>query len=61
MTKVGRNTDQSSEAIKRISSRRVDPKDRSKVILDSDTRTRMIAMNVILSTFPNRGVIPPPF
>ena len=56
MTKVGRNTDQSSEAIKRISSRRVDPKDRNnRVVLDSDVRTRLIAMNTILSTFPNRG------
>ncbi len=58
MTKVGRNTDQSSDAIKRISSRRVDPKDRNRVVLDSYTRTRMIAMNAILSTFPNRGVNP---
>lgn len=56
MTKIGRNTDQSSEAIKRISSRRVDPKDRNnRVVLDSDVRTRLIAMNTILSTFPDRG------
>ena len=58
MTKVGRNTNQSSDAIKRISSRRVDPKDRNRVVLDSDARTRLIAMNAILSTFPNRGVNP---
>jgi len=55
MTKIGRNTDQSSEAMKRISSRRVDPKDRNKVILDSDIRTRLVGMNAILSTFANRG------
>ncbi len=55
MTKVGRNTNQSSDAIKRITSRRVDPKDRNRVVLDSGARTRMIAMNAVLSTFPNRG------
>lgn len=55
MTKIGRNTDQSSDAIKRISSRRVDPKDRNRVVLDSYARTRLIAMNAILSTFPNGG------
>ena len=55
MTKVGRNTNQSSDAIKRITSRRVDPKDRNRVVLDSGARTRMIAMNAVLSTFPKRG------
>ena len=58
MTKVGRNTDQSSDAIKRISSRRVDPNDRTKIILDADIRTRLLAMRTILSSFPNRGAIP---
>ena len=57
MPKTGQNTDQSSEAIKRISSRRVNSKDRNRKVLDSDVRTRMIAMDAVLSTFPNRGVL----
>ena len=55
MPKTGRNTDQSSDAIKRIISRRVNSKDRDRKVLDCDVRTRMIAMNAVLSTFPNRG------